>query len=230
MHTIPTLLLAAMLPVVLPAQNVTTTLSALTPLAVTTPAGTQSAGPGPLAASGMLVSGSPGAAALSWGTWIGTTEASLALDWSGNATASLGPSELLLTIAAPTATAGSPSTKPPPPGSPPAASSKTSAPAPCIRAAPKCSGCTTNSAAPAAASRSRSAARSVATVRRAASSGRLSRAQPARPRAPASRRRRAVPRRPPSRRRARAPAAPRRSVRGPSGTASLRRCRCRPRS
>jgi hypothetical protein len=104
MPTIRSCLLLAALPALLPAQSVTATLSALTPLTVTTPAGPQSVGPGPLAPAGTLGTSTPGPGTFSWSTWVGTSEVGLVLDWSGNATASLGPSELLLTIAAPTAT------------------------------------------------------------------------------------------------------------------------------
>jgi hypothetical protein len=104
MPTIRSCLLLAALPALLPAQSVTTTLSALTPLTVTTPAGPQSVGPGPLAPAGTLGTSTPGPGTFSWSTWVGTSEVGLVLDWSGNANASIGPSELLLTIAAPTAT------------------------------------------------------------------------------------------------------------------------------
>lgn len=104
MPTIRSCLLLAALPALLPAQTVTATLSALTPLTVTTSAGSQSVGPGPLAPAGTLGTSTPGPGTFSWSAGVGTTEAGLLLDWSGNGTASIGPSELLLTIAAPTAT------------------------------------------------------------------------------------------------------------------------------
>lgn len=104
MPPIRSCLLLAALPALLPAQSVTATLSALTPLTVTTSAGSQSVGPGPLAPAGTLGTSTPGPGTFSWSAGVGTTEAGLLLDWSGNGTASIGPSELLLTIAAPTAT------------------------------------------------------------------------------------------------------------------------------
>ena len=104
MPTIRSCLLLAALPALLPAQTVTATLSALNPLTVTTSAGSQSVGPGPLAPAGTLGTSTPGPGTFSWSAGVGTTEAGLLLDWSGNGTASIGPSELLLTIAAPTAT------------------------------------------------------------------------------------------------------------------------------
>ena len=104
MPSIRSCLLLAALPALLPAQTVTATLSALTPLTVTTSAGSQSVGPGPLAPAGTLGTSTPGPGTFSWSAGVGTTEAGLLLDWSGNGTASIGPSELLLTIAAPTAT------------------------------------------------------------------------------------------------------------------------------
>lgn len=100
MRSIRAFLLPSLLSALLSAQNVTATLSAITPLTVTTPAGTQSAGPGPLGGFGSL--SVPGASSVSWSTWVNATEANLELTWSGNAIASLGASELLLTIAAPT--------------------------------------------------------------------------------------------------------------------------------
>jgi hypothetical protein len=102
MPTIRSCLLLAALPALLPAQNVTATLSAITPLTVTTPAGTQSVGPGPLA-SGQLSTSNPGDATVDWWTSVSGTAATFELGWLGNGAARLGPSELLLTIAVPTA-------------------------------------------------------------------------------------------------------------------------------
>lgn len=83
----------------LPAQNVSMSVTALTSVGYTTAAGTQTIGPGPLPASGSL--NSPGSAlgSLYWSTSVSLTTAELLLGFSGSGATTIGPGEFLVTIA-----------------------------------------------------------------------------------------------------------------------------------
>lgn len=91
--------LLAALPPRVAAQNVTTSLAALTPLTYATAAGTATVAAGPLAAQGFLGAPGGGTGLASWSTGVSMTEAEFELALSGSGAAAIGPSQLLLTIA-----------------------------------------------------------------------------------------------------------------------------------
>jgi hypothetical protein len=91
--------LLAVLSPLLPAQNVTTSLAALTPVTYSTGAGTSTVGAGPLPAFGSLSAPGAGSGSVFWSAGASTTEAEFVLGFAGSGAATIGPSQLLVTIA-----------------------------------------------------------------------------------------------------------------------------------